>query len=173
MTFHIRHAVPRDCPKGSAKGDRKILVNFMTQLQEFERTLHPNRSDGRLIGSDHLAYLERLAIEQNGCILVAESLGELLGFLVCFVEEIDAGDKHIIEQECRFGYISDLYVLPKSRGQGIATALIQQAEVHFKALGLSTVRITFLHNNYLAQKFYEDIGYQPYEIIYEKRLCDR
>jgi hypothetical protein len=40
MTFQIRQAVPRD---------REILVNFMTQLQEFERTLHPNHSDGILL----------------------------------------------------------------------------------------------------------------------------
>jgi hypothetical protein len=90
MTFKIRQAVP---------SDREILIDFMINLQEFERSLHPNRSDGILIGNDHLAYLERLASEQNGCILVAESLGELVGFLVCFVEEIEAGDRHIIEQE--------------------------------------------------------------------------
>ncbi|WP_175561050.1 hypothetical protein [Hydrococcus rivularis] len=46
ITFYIREAVPTD---------REILVGFMTQLQEFERTLHSNRSDGTLIGSEHLA----------------------------------------------------------------------------------------------------------------------
>jgi hypothetical protein len=106
MTFQIRQAVPRD---------REILVNFMTQLQEFERTLHPNRSDGRLIASDHLAYLERLASEQNGCILVAESLGELLGFLVCFVEEIEAGDRHIIDLDWTLD-IFPIYTYCQNRG---------------------------------------------------------
>jgi SAM-dependent methyltransferase len=90
MTFKIRLAVP---------SDREFLVNFMINLQEFERKLHPNRCDGILIGSDHLAYLERLASDRNGCILVAESLGELVGFLVCFVEELEAGDRHTWDNE--------------------------------------------------------------------------
>lgn len=53
--FYIREAVA---------DDRSILVSFMTQLQEFERNLHSNRTNGTLIGNKHLTYLERLVREQ-------------------------------------------------------------------------------------------------------------
>jgi len=127
QAFHIREAVA---------DDRPTLVSFMTQLQDFERNLHSNRSNGKSIGNEHLAYLERLTKEQNGRIFVADRSQELLGFLVCFVEEIEEDDKHIIASKKRFGYISDLFVTSNARGQGIATALMERAESYFKSINI-------------------------------------
>jgi DNA-binding HxlR family transcriptional regulator/GNAT superfamily N-acetyltransferase len=159
--FQIRDAVI---------SDRETLVRFMINLQEYERSLHPSRSHGKIIGDDHLGYLENIVKQLEGRILVAESNQQLFGFIVCFIEEMEEGDKHIIEEQRRFGYISDLYVLPEGRGQGIGKALVKQAENHFHNLGLFSVKISFLHNNYQAEKLYYRLGYQPYENIYEKRL---
>lgn len=161
MHYTLRDAVSLDRPR---------LVRLMAELQDFERSLHPNRSDGWAIASGHLAYLEQLAQQQQGRILVAENLEGLLGFVVCFVETVEPGDLHVVEGDRRFGYVSDLYVVPEVRGKGIGSALLYAAENHFKAIGLSKLRLMVLHRNESARQMYERAGYKPYEVTYERSL---
>ncbi|WP_088890268.1 GNAT family N-acetyltransferase [Leptolyngbya ohadii] len=150
--------------------DRPILVSFMEALQEAERELCANRTIGAEIADPHLAYLEQLAAKQQGRIYVAESQADLLGFVVCFVDKLDDGDRHVTPSERSFGYISDLYVIPTLRKYGVGAALMAAAEQHFRELGLTVVRVSLLSSNEPAARFYSKVGYQPYEILYEKRF---
>jgi ribosomal protein S18 acetylase RimI-like enzyme len=159
--FTIRTAKPEDRP---------TLVKLMELLQEAERQLHVNRPPGSEISDAHLAYLEELASTQNGQIYVAESKVGILGFVVCFVETLEEGDRHVVETERAYGYISDLYVVSEMRQQGVAAALMQAVEQYFLGLDLTVVRVSLLCSNELAAQFYRKVGYQPYEIVYEKPL---
>lgn len=161
MNPTIRDAVPLDRP---------MLVRLMAELQDYERSLHPNRTDGWAIASVHLAYLEQHVKAHQGRLLIAESSDGPLGFLVCFKERLDEGDLHVIDSERQFGYISDLYVVPEARSKGIAAALIRAAEDHFKHLGLTKLRVTVLAKNDIARHVYEQTQFRPYELTYEKSL---
>lgn len=161
VNFHIRPSNLRDRP---------ILVTLMEALQDAERELCSNRLPGNEMGDGHLAYLEDLVQEQKGQMYVAESEKGVVGFVVCFVEKLDDGDFHVIESDREFGYISDLYVVPEMRKHGVGIALMQAAEQHFLHLNLSVVRVGLLCRNEPAAKFYHRAGYQPYEVLYEKRL---
>ena len=152
--------------------DRPALVTLMELLQDAERELHLNRPLGSEISDAHFAYLEELVREQNGQIYVAESEEGILGFVVCFVEKLDEGDLHVVESEREYGYISDLYVVSTMRKRGVAAALMQAAEQHFLNLDLEVVRVGLLCSNEPAVRFYRKAGYQPYEILYEKRLSE-
>lgn len=159
--FTIRTAEPQD---------RLVLVKLMELLQDVESELHPNRPSGSKIGNGHFAYLEEIVKKQDGQIYVAQSKEGIIGFVVCFVEELDEGDLHIVDQERKYGYISDLYVLATMRERGVGAALMKAAEEHFLDLKLEVVRVGLLCSNERAAKFYHKAGYQPYEIVYEKRL---
>ncbi|MUG95172.1 GNAT family N-acetyltransferase [Scytonema sp. UIC 10036] len=161
LYFTIRSAEPQDRP---------VLVKLMELLQDTESDLHPNRSSGSQIGNEHFAYLEEIVKKQNGQIYVAQSKESIIGFLVCFVEELDEGDLHIVERERKYGYISDLYVLETMREAGVGAALMKAAENWFLDLKLEVVRVSLLCSNEKAAKFYRKAGYQPYEIVYEKQL---
>jgi ribosomal protein S18 acetylase RimI-like enzyme len=150
--------------------DRPVLVTLMELLQDAERELHLSRVLGSEISGAHLMYVEELVREQNGQIYVAESEEGILGFIVCFVEKLDEGDMHVVESEREYGYISDLYVVSTMRKRGVAAALMQASERHFLNLDLKVVRVGLLCSNEPAAKFYRKAGYQPYEILYEKRL---
>jgi ribosomal protein S18 acetylase RimI-like enzyme len=150
--------------------DRPVLVTLMKLLQDAERELHLNRSLGSEVSDAHFAYLEELVREQNGQIYVAESKEGILGFVVCFVEKHDEGDLHVVESEREYSYISDLYVVSTMRKLGVAAALMQAAERHFLNIDLGVVRVGLLCSNKPAAKFYQKAGYQPYEVLYEKRL---
>jgi ribosomal protein S18 acetylase RimI-like enzyme len=158
--------------RDAVTAERSTLVKFMAELQEFERELDISRSEGIAIANAHFAYLEKLVKENSGRIFVAESPEGLLGFIVCFVEEIEQEDLHIIEAERRFGYISDLYVSPVARKKGVATALIESAESHFQELRLKVIKVTTLYHNHQAQILYERSLYKPYEVVYQKRLSN-
>jgi ribosomal protein S18 acetylase RimI-like enzyme len=142
----------------------------MADLQEVERALQTNRAPGPVMAGGHLAYMEELVREYEGRILVAEDRGQLLGFVICLVDRLDAGDLHVVEAERRFGYISDLYVVPPARGRGVGSALLQAVEAHFRELGLTTVQITALYHNDQARTVYERNGFVPYELTYRKEL---
>lgn len=75
-----------------------------------------------------------------------------------YTPEAGAEDPPLVAADRRFGYISDLYVSPSGRGQGIGAALLNAAEAHFRALALATVRLNFLHNNDSAQRLYDRSG---------------
>ncbi|MBD2169043.1 GNAT family N-acetyltransferase [Calothrix membranacea FACHB-236] len=150
--------------------DRSDVAELMEELQDYERNLHSSRAPGELIANKHLAYLEKTVQQQNGRIYVAELNQEIIGFIVCCVEELEEGDLHLVEKERRYGYISDLYVLSKMRGKSVGVALIKTAEKHFLELDLEAVKVSLLHKNEAAANFYHNVGYQPYEVVYEKRL---
>lgn len=143
---------------------------LIEQLQNYEWQLHPSRASGNVVANKHLAYLIKIVQQQNGQIYVAQSNQEIIGFIVCFVEELEEGDLHIVENERRYGYISDLYVSSEIRAKGVGAALMAMAEKHFLDLELEVVRLSLLQNNEAAASFYQRVGYQLYELVYEKKL---
>lgn len=150
--------------------DRPSLVAFMAALQDYERGLHSDRSDGAGMASDHLAYLEQLVAEQEGFILVAESGDGLVGLLVALVETLDPRDRHIVESKRRYGWVTDLFVRPERRGLGLGTRLLEVAEERFREQGLNRVMISMLAANDLAARTYNKAGYRAYEVTLEKAL---
>ncbi|MBD2212974.1 GNAT family N-acetyltransferase [Nostoc linckia FACHB-104] len=150
--------------------DHASVAKLMAQLQDYERQLHPSRAPGSVVAHKHLDYLVEITQQQNGQIYVAEFNQEIIGFIVCFVEELEEGDLHIVENERRYGYISDLYVSSKMRDKRVGASLMAMAEKHFLGLELKVVRLSLLHNNEAAEIFYHRVGYQIYELTYEKRL---
>ena len=117
------------------------------------------------------AYVDRLRQEvaaQSGAILIAEDGGRFLGLVACVVAQDDAvqetADSNI------HGYITDIYVVPERRGSGLAQALLRAAEAYLAPTGVSRLRINVLAANVRARRAYEKHGFEPYEVMYEKRL---
>jgi ribosomal protein S18 acetylase RimI-like enzyme len=70
----------------------------------------------------------------------------------------------------RFGYVSDICVLPIYRGRRIAARLLEALESRLREAGVTRVRLSTLAANRAAQASYERSGYAQYEIVYEKLL---
>ena len=149
--------------------DRPALVGFMAALQDHERNLSRDRGPGAEMADAHLAYLESLAAA-DGRILVATRGGAPVGFLVCVIEESDAGDLHLLPAQRRHGVVTDLFVVPAERRRGVARALLAAAEAHCRMTGLRTLRIAALAANAEALRSYRGAGFEDYEITLSKRL---
>jgi ribosomal protein S18 acetylase RimI-like enzyme len=143
----------------------------MIELQEHEKRLHATtRLPGEQIADAYLARLRQEAPEKRGAIFIAERDGVFAGFAVGWIIERD----HIPEtaDSNRFGYLSDICVMPAYRRQRIAQRLLAALEQHFASAGITRFRLFTLAANASARATYEGAGFAAYEILYEK-LLDR
>ncbi|MCP5150050.1 MAG: GNAT family N-acetyltransferase [Ectothiorhodospiraceae bacterium] len=154
----------------AAPDDRAVVERLLAALQDVERALCDDRPPGATMAAEHLAYLEATVAACDGAILVAEVDRVVVGFVAAFVQAEDEGDAHLEPSARRWGWIGDLYVEPRMRRRGIAAALLDAAERHFAAHGLTRVKLAFVARNVAARDVYVRRGYGPYEEIWEKRL---
>jgi ribosomal protein S18 acetylase RimI-like enzyme len=153
----IRPAMPVDLPD---------LRRAVVELQEYERGLHATRLPGEQIANTYVAWLQQQAKKKSGAMMVAEFDGSFAGFAVGWI----AAHNHITEttDANRFGYLSDICVMPSYRGQRIAHQLLAAIEQHLSRAGITRLRLGTLAANASARASYESAGFTPYEIIYEK-----
>lgn len=153
----IRPAMPADRPD---------LRQAVIELQDYERLRHPTRLPGEQIADAYLDWMLQQADADNGVVLVAQSGGRFVGFVAGWIEE--ATNIAQTPESNRFGYISDICVMPAFRGQRIAVQLLDGIEQYLCRAGVTRLRLYSLAVNASAQASYEHAGFAPYEILYEK-----
>jgi ribosomal protein S18 acetylase RimI-like enzyme len=148
-------------------GDLPDLRRAVVELQDYERRLHATRQPGEQIADAYMAWMQQQAAK-NGAVVVAEIGGAFAGFAAGWIVE----DDNIAEtaDSNRTGYVSDICVMPAYRGQRIAVELLSAIERHLARTGIMHVRLASLAVNASAQVAYRRAGYEPYEIVYEKRI---
>ena len=108
--------------------------------------------------------------ENEGLCLVAFKGAEPLGFMFGYLEEQD--DSRIEVYTGKELYISDGFVYPDYRRQGIYHKLNQRMENHYITLGVRRLtRFTHVSNTGMRQ-FLENEGYMITRLMYEKWLDD-
>ncbi len=134
---------------------RRIATgNYTEQMKESESVTaeHPALQ----------AYLEHLVAIQaggKGRILVAEQGNKLVGF-VC------------LQREDSYVFMSDLYVTPKMRSQGIGTLLTDKSEEQARSMGADHVALRVEADNTGSRSFYNKKRYQEKFVVMSKSLVD-
>lgn len=150
-------------------GDRAALRAALVDMQDYERALHDTRLPGSETAGPYLDWLESHAAARGGVVLVALSAeGDLAGFSACWVQQDDLISE--TTDSNRFGYVSDVYTAPAWRGHGVAGRLLAAIEAHLRGTGVVRMRIGVLANNDSAVRAYRKHGFEPYEMVLEKRL---
>jgi ribosomal protein S18 acetylase RimI-like enzyme len=149
------------------ESDRKALRAAIVELQEHERRLSDTRLPGEAMADAYLAWMLERA-EAGGAVFVAEIDGAFAGFAAGWVEE-NTSLAETADTE-RYGFVSDLCVLPAFRRRGLAGLLIAALEAHLARAGVARVRLYVLAANEEARAAYERAGYAPYEVVYEKTV---
>ena len=91
--------------------------------------------------------------DEYSCILVAEVEGEVVGYLLGYVDEAQP-----IYQRRRHALISDLYIDPDHRHEGLATKLVEEAFSFFRGKEIDHARVNVLKANAPARAFWEKRG---------------
>lgn len=148
--------------------DRAAVLQALTELQNYEVALHDSRLPGETTMEHYLVELLCDLRDGSGAIFIAEAAGVFVGCVACLVVEEQSVQE--TPDSNRHGYVSDIFVDPRYRGQGVAQRLLAVAERHLAATGVTRLRINVLANNTRARRAYERYGFAPYEVMFEKRI---
>ena len=151
--------------------DLPWIVSFVEAIQEHERAGVPELKPGSEIGSAYAERLVRTVAARNGVILVARAGTEQLGFTCAWLEHDD--DPLLREDARSHAYVSDIFVVEAARRQGVAGRLLAAVEAEMRARGCRRIRINAKAGNTAGLRFYEALGYRPYEVTFTKAIPDR
>ena len=70
----------------------------------------------------------------------------------------------------RYGYVNNIFVAPRLRGQGLAAELMAQSDAFFRNRRIKRVRLTVTASNMDAVHLYERCGYEVTRWEMEKEL---
>ncbi|WIV67280.1 GNAT family N-acetyltransferase [Natrialbaceae archaeon AArc-T1-2] len=97
-------------------------------------------------------------------LLVARLDGEVVGFASFTVEH------GTFELDVTRGLLSNLYVTPSRRGEGIGTALLEAVEDALAERGVDVVTLEAMADNEAARRFYRRNGYDAHRVAMERNL---
>jgi ribosomal protein S18 acetylase RimI-like enzyme len=134
--------------------------------QDFHRGLEPSWPEGKAIIDEYLRFLETQCATREGRVMIAESGGEVVGF-VCVVSAT-RGDSP--DDPATYAWIHDIFVRRDHRRRGVATALMAEAEAFVRSQGARELRLGVLDRNGGARSLYRGLGFRDYVRVLQKPL---
>ncbi|HIE50266.1 MAG TPA: GNAT family N-acetyltransferase [Armatimonadetes bacterium] len=127
---------------------------------------------------DPVTLFRRCLNSSQVILLVAETAEEVVGFLfgrLLFEEPEPVTFWQWLRRRLRprprifkyghiLGYISDCFVVPSARRQGIGRRLVEAALQWFREYGVEEVEIGVLPSNRAAGAFWEALGFEPFRL---------
>jgi ribosomal protein S18 acetylase RimI-like enzyme len=145
--------------------DHADIRRAVVILHEAERALSDTRRHGDESADAYMDWLAERGSFRGAC-LVAEIAGVFAGFVAGWMEEEEMVEE--TPDSRRYGYISDICVLPEFRGLGVAQDMLAAIERRLAQAGARRVRLCVLADNHVARSAYARAGFAPHEVIYEK-----
>lgn len=116
------------------------------------------------------AYLVHIIQAQEsgkGIILLAERENRLIGF-VCLLGPDNNTAKN--GSESAYAFVSDLFVIPECRHQGVGSQLTRKLEEQARAMGATNIALRVAADNEGARHFYINEQYQDKFVVMSKEL---
>lgn len=139
-------------------GDRAAVIDLVHQLNLFEDGISADRArDVKAAAACLEEDLSRVA-RDGGAVMVAADGDEVIA-MMCFV--LEQPQPYMRSEIARVAWVSELVVDERHRGQGIGTALLEEAERLARAHGVKRLMIGAIVGNHVARKAYERFGFRP------------
>jgi GNAT superfamily N-acetyltransferase len=146
----------------------EVICKMMHDLHRNEHALHDKTAEWPDIEADYMRHVIRMQEEQDGLFLLAYLDEQPAGFIFGYLEDQD--ESRIEVYTGRELYISDGYVVPEHRRQGIYHRLNAHMERYFTERGVKRIlRYTLVRNTGMRQ-FLDNEGYAVTRLLYEKWL---
>ena len=150
-----------------AEGDRAAVIGLVHQLNLFEDAISGDRAHGLRAAAACLdADIARVG-RDGGALLVAVDGAEVVG-MMCFV--LDQPQPYLRADIGQVGWVTELVIDERSRGQGIGTRLLQAAEGAARRHGVRRLMIGAIAGNHPARRAYERFGFRTAVIEMAKEL---
>ena len=102
-------------------------------------------------------FVEENNISEDGCVLVAEMQGSIVGFGQAKLEKHPPALK-----ESEYGLILGFFVAEIHRRIGIGTELVKGIRKWFCEKGVRRIEVRHSTHNKMAARFWTDMGFRPY-----------
>jgi len=152
-----------------AEADKAQFLAVARDLQSYEVSLYDRMMPVSDIGDWYIAALQKMCVEEDGTILVAEASHEIVGFATIFTRVTQMGE--IDEVAFTYAGISHIAVKSGWRGKGIGKLLLGECERRARQAGCKWLRLGVLANNGSARGLYEKLGFHDHLVIMEKSLA--
>jgi ribosomal protein S18 acetylase RimI-like enzyme len=128
----------------------------------------PERGADVAWGRRRARYAKTLG-DPSGILLLAERDGRVVGMLIGEVEDEPEGSDTFAIPD-RVAHLHDVAVLPEARGGGIGHALMARFEAELRERGVVSYGLDVMAGNEGARRFYEALGFELADMVFEKRL---
>jgi ribosomal protein S18 acetylase RimI-like enzyme len=159
----VRSLVIRDA-------DPERDLNAVVSLNKLVQDLHATAEPALFRPSDDMPGIEsfhrELMTREEGFTFVAEVDDEVVGY-ACGVVQRRASHTFAWPHE-RLN-LDQIAVHPSHRRSGVGTALMQRVDALADSLGLDEVALDSWEFNAQARRFFESLGYAPYNVRFRKR----
>jgi GNAT superfamily N-acetyltransferase len=139
-----------------AADEAAILAMAKDEMDAHERLDPRFRLRADAMGRYALYLRDRLR-EIDSAVFVAEADGRVVGVAIGSIRVQDA-----FFETRRYGYVSDLMVLPELRRRGIGRALWDRVALWFKSVGLGVVRLHVATRSPEARAFWRRVGAEDF-----------
>jgi len=128
------------------------LINFHNSFDDrFEVP-----KDGK---KEYVKQCKKAISSNNYCVLIAENLltKEIVGCIIGYIAE---SSPIFVEQY--YGFIADISVTKKYRGQGVGTGLYSAILQWFAKRNVPSIQLNAAHRNEMSQRFWRKQGFSDY-----------
>lgn len=150
-----------------APADRRAAIALIHQLNVFEDAISGDRAKDHAAAEACLDLDLSRAAEQGGAVVMALDGREVVGMMAFFV---DLKEPYLSAEVGKVGHIAELVVDERHRGQGIGTALLEEAENLARHHEVSRLRIGVIAGNGIARRAYERFGFRAAAIELTKEV---
>ncbi len=161
---------PKYSVEPATTDDLDPLIDLWVDLVESQQSYgaHIESEANRPVARDILAQYvagDRVAIARPTPDADGQNRGQpVLGFVMYYIED------GVYEMDTNRGIVENVYVVPDSRGEGIGSQLMDYAESTLADRSASVVALSVMAANQRGRSFYDDRGYEPHRVIFERSL---
>ncbi|MBO9619018.1 MAG: GNAT family N-acetyltransferase [Niabella sp.] len=146
-----------------------VVDELVGALHRSEKSLNPRTAEWSTIKADYIEHMIECEKDCSGSFFAAlTSNEEAVGFIFGYVEEQDNSNFETGEGDDL--YVSEGFVKPEYRKQGIYSMLNKAFEEHYKDFPIRRIFRYTLCTNEVMQQWLANQGYQPVRLVYEKWL---
>jgi len=151
--------------RDAESGDFEQLLKLKLDSKEEERKLNKELEPVAKVKKHYAEYLNNDLKSAYRKLLVATDKSDIVGVILVklFRSLKVAGYK-------KRGYLSNLYVVPEYRKQGVGRKLTAKAISWLKSVGADEATLEIYENNLAARMLYEKLGFTTYSVKMMKRI---
>ena len=141
----------------ATEDDLSSLADLWMAMMEEHRGFEPRLDLSRTAAASYRSYLMLHCRGPKSLVLLAEDGWDIQGYCCAYVCQ-----NLPMFEPAEFGYISDLYVVPTVRGQGVGTQLLNHVQDWLRQCGVTCIQLQVYYRNERGKVFWQGRGYEPF-----------